>query len=323
MSKLHYQFHIIEAIRKFFNENDFLDVLTPPLVCNPGMEVHIHPLKVQSINPANKDDHKLFLHTSPEFAMKKILADCQDLNNIFTINYSFRDEPVSSIHRKQFIMCEWYRKNEFYTKIMDDCENLIRYCISYLSKKGIKTISSNIIFKRMTVQELFLETINVDILNFLDPKELKKLIIEKFPGVPLPKQDLEWEDYYFLLFLNEVEPKLEKLSYILLYNFPAPLRALSTISNSDKRVCERFEIYMEGIELCNCFNELTDYDEQQERFKKDSTLKKEIYGYELSQPTVILDALKKGIPKTSGIALGVERLLKAITKSNTIFFDEL
>lgn len=283
------------------------------------MEVHIHPFEVFS-KYKNKSINK-YLHTSPEFAMKKILADVNELNNIFTLSYCFRDEPNSPIHRNQFIMCEWYRKNEFYTKIMNDCEKLILFCIEELTKNNIDTIKPDIHFQRTTIQDLFKETLNIDILNFLDTNDLRELIKKDFKDVPLPDTELTWDDYYFLLFLNKIEPILKNYPYILLYNFPHHLKALSTINENDKRVCDRFEIYMNGIELCNSFNELTDFNKQKERFNIDGKLKREIYNYELPSPKEFYKTLEKGLPKSSGIALGVERLLICLTDKDQIFFS--
>jgi len=306
-------------MRNFFLEESFTDVLTPPLVENPGMEVHIHPFKVTSVNSSS--NVKGYLQTSPEFAMKKILTFCHELNLIFTISYSFRDEPISEIHRPSFLMCEWYRKNEFYTQIMDDCESLIKYCHGYLKNKSVPTKELNYKFQRVTVQDLFLETLNLDILNFLDKDDLKKKIKLDHRDVPLPEQDLSWDDYYFLLFLNKVEPTLLEIPYILLYNFPHHLKALSTINNNDSRVCDRFEIYMNGIEICNCFNELTNFEEQKKRFQIDALEKKKLYGYELPEPAEFYTTLKSGLPPSSGVAMGVERLLLALTGEREVFFS--
>src|SRR5688500_2752905 len=114
-----YQFEFIQIIRNYFMEQGFLDVLTPPAVENPGMEVHIHPFQLHSVR--SQTNVPLYLHTSPEFCMKELLADEKEqLDNIFSLSYCFRDEPDSPIHRSQFIMLEWYRKNERYEKIMQD-----------------------------------------------------------------------------------------------------------------------------------------------------------------------------------------------------------
>ncbi len=284
------------------------------------MEVHIHPFSLHST--VKNETLSTYLHTSPEFHMKKLLSE--GLEKIFTISYCFRDEPDSPIHRSQFLMLEWYRANVFYTKIMDDCENLIKFCHTHLKDNGapINLDVPNIKFERYTIQELFLEYLNIDILNFLERDELLKLIQKDFKDIPVPSnnENLSWDDCYFLLFLNKIENQLINRPYMLLYEYPHHLNALSTIKESDRRVCERFEIYLNGIEICNCFNELINIEEQRKRFEKQALEKQELYNYALPTPHILYQALEKGIPKSSGIALGIERLLKALVKIENPFF---
>lgn len=310
-----YQFQFIQAMRNFFVKEGFIDVLTPPIVQNPGMETHIHPFEVYSKNKQQLQN--LYLHTSPEFMMKELLAK-EEFDKIFTITYCFRDEPISSIHRPQFLMCEWYRKNERYEMIMSDVKRLILSLQESLNT-AIKIKSED--FKRKTVQELFIETIDLDILEYLETQKLKKKIETDYKDVPLPDCECSWDDYFFLLFLNKVEPQLSNYKALFLYEYPAPLSALSTIKESDSRVCERFELYIEGIEICNCFNELTDFSEQAKRFAQQSQDKQAEYQYELPSPARFLNTIKNGYPKSSGIALGVERLYKCLTNKDQIFFD--
>ncbi len=321
-NKLLAQFKLLAAIRSFFQQHDFLDVMTPPVVTNPGMETHIHPFALYSV--ANQKLQGSYLHTSPEFHMKELLS--LGFDKIFTLGYCFRDEPQSSIHRSQFIMLEWYRSQTFYTKIMDDVEQLINYAIEQLSAEGILINSSlkDINFPRTTVQELFLEFTRVDILNFLERDELYDLIAQDFPHITLPAKNHDqysWDDLYFLLFLNEIEPQLKHYPYLLIYNFPHHLSALSTINKQDARVCDRFEVYLQGIELCNCFNELEDLAQQQARFQQQAQEKLDLYGYQLPPPQILYTALARGINQSSGIALGVERLLKALTNIENTFWD--
>ena len=157
----------------------------------------------------------------------------------------------------------------------------------------------------------------------MDKKDLKELIEKNFKDVPLPSKGeiLSWDDYYFLLFLNKIEPHLTHYPFLLLYEFPNHLSALSTLKKEDPRVCERFEIYSKGIELCNCFNELTDLSIQKERFRMQAIDKKSIYHYELPEPTVLYNALQRGLPISSGIALGVERFLKVLTGVENPFWE--
>ncbi len=320
-NKLKAQFDLLWAIRAFFTKNNFLDVLTPPMVKNPGMETHIHPFQVAHAKTTSLAPW--YLQTSPEFHMKELLSI--GFEDLFTISYSFRDEPNASNHRPQFLMLEWYRKGAHYTQIMKDCEDLFSFCLNELELKNnsIDPSLKNCKFERATIQELFLDMLNVDILNFLDKKDLKELIEKNFKDVPLPTQgeDLSWDDYYFLLFLNKIEPHLAHYPFLLLYEFPNHLSALSTLKSDDPRVCERFEIYCKGVELCNCFNELTDLKIQKERFALQSLEKKNLYHYELPEPTVLYQAMERGLPNSAGIALGVERFLKVLTGVENPFWE--
>ena len=311
-----YQFELIQIIRNYFGEQGFLDVLTPPAVENPGMEVHIHPFQLHSVH--KKELKPLYLHTSPEFCMKELLSE--GFEKIFSLSYCFRDEPTSPIHRPQFLMLEWYRKNERYEQIMKDMEGLISFVLEQGKKKNFPMRFANVSMVKKTMQELFQEELKIDILNFLDVPSIKKLL-KQFPEVPVPEMELEWDDYFFLLYLNCIEPKLSKYPVLMITEFPAPLSALSTLKTSDPRVCERFEVYINGIELCNCFNELTDPVEQKKRFAAQNELKKKLYGYELPEPKAFYRTMDKGFPPSAGIALGVERLLHSLFEIENPFYS--
>jgi elongation factor P--(R)-beta-lysine ligase len=314
--RLRYQFELIQLIRNFFGQQGFLDVMTPPAVENPGMEVHIHPFQVHSVVK-----NKLipsYLHTSPEFALKDLLSRPEEnLDKLFSISYCFRDEPDSPIHRSQFLMLEWYRKHVRYESIMEDTESLINFCLN--SKLPIKKELMGQTIVKKTMQQLFQEILNVDILQYLDVPSLKNLL-KQFPDVPLPTAECEWDDYFFLLYLNKIEPEISRIPMLMVYEFPAPLSALSTLKSSDPRVCERFEVYIYGIELCNCFNELTDVKEQKKRFLAQNELKQKIYHYQLPEPKKFYAAMERGLPPSAGIALGVERLFLALCDIDNPFY---
>lgn len=311
-----YLFELIQIIRNYFGEQGFLDVITPPAVENPGMEVHIHPFQLHSVQ--KNALRPLYLHTSPEFCMKELLTD--GFEKIFTMSYCFRDEPESPIHRPQFLMLEWYRKNERYESIMKDVEGLIDYTLQKASHFPLrKEIAGKKLVKK-TMQELFQEELGIDILNYLDVPSIKELL-KNFPDVPVPQAELEWDDYFFLLYLNKIEPVITKYPLLMITEFPAPLSALSTLKAEDPRVCERFEVYINGIELCNCFNELTDAVEQRKRFKFQNELKKKLYRYELPEPRSFYRTMDKGLPPSAGIALGVERLLHSLFEIENPFYS--
>jgi len=250
-------FSLIQNLREFFLKKNFLDVLTPPLVQNPGMEVHISPFKVESIK-AKHSSPPYYLHTSPEFHMKELLS--LGMGNIFTINYCFRDEPESHGHRPQFLMLEWYREQSHYKEIMTDCSELLQFLQPH----------ENIQIVQKTIEEIFFDILNIKIFEFLEKEKLIELIKKKFPEVPMPQdtEPLLWEDFFFLLFLNKIEPQLKNYPFLILDEFPSQLAALSTIKKFDPRVCERFELYINGVEIGNCFNELIDKKEQKKRFEE-------------------------------------------------------
>jgi lysyl-tRNA synthetase class 2 len=204
---------------------------------------------------------------------------------------------------------------------MQDVEELIQYCLEHGGKKRLKPRNrlTGLRLQKLTMQEIFLRELNVDILQYPDVTSIKQLL-QQFPDVPVPSLELAWDDYFFLLFLNKIEPKLKDYPLLLIYEFPASLSALSTLKPSDPRVCERFEVYINGVELCNCFNELTDLIEQRRRFEAQAKEKKSLYGYELPEPRQFYQALDKGLPPSSGIALGVERLLHSLFEVENPFF---
>ncbi|MBA2403906.1 MAG: hypothetical protein H0V66_03975, partial [Bdellovibrionales bacterium] len=200
---------------------------------------------------------------------------------------------------------------------MSDTEELISFCLnSHLPVK--KELKSQKMVKK-TMQELFQQYLQIDILDYLDVASIKQLL-QNYPDVPVPAVECEWDDYFFLLYLNKIEPEIAKIPMLMIYEFPAPLKALSTLKGSDPRVCERFEVYINGVELCNCFNELTDLIEQKKRFEEQNLLKKKIYKYHLPEPTHFYSALENGLPASAGIALGVERLLYSICEIENPFF---
>lgn len=316
-----YQILILKLIREFFTENNFDEVMTPPIVQNPGSEVHIHPFEVMS-----KINHKklnLYLHTSPEFQMKKILA--HGFKNIYNIAYSFRDEPQSDIHRHQFIMLEWYRSGKFYDHLMQDCFELITKITKSFALKKIlnpQLVNTKMPFVKKTIDEIFMEILNIKISDYLDSAKIKALITHQFPDLPCANQDeFTWEDCFFLIFLNKIEPELKKYPFIILYEYPAPLAALATLKDENPKVCNRFELYLHGIEIANCFHELTDLSLQKKRFSHQAKLKEELYHYQLPVAENFYKTLEKGLPYSSGIALGVERLIYCLSDAKQAFWD--
>ena len=302
------KFKFISLTREFFTQKGFVDVLIPPLVSCPVIEPFVQPLKVVGENIPDKT----YLQTSPEFWMKDLLS--RGLENIFTISYCFRDEPESPLHRPQFIMLEWYRLHHDTNKIIADLAELTTFLLSSFGK------SRPVNMVEKTVQDLFHQHLQMDILEFPKASQLREYIRKNHSDIPLPTSDLSWDDYYHLIFLNKIEPFLSEDRFLILKEYPAQLRALSRLKKEDPRVCERFEFFVDGVEIANCYGELTDPEEQEQCFHSFNQMRKENNKEIMPRPSVLLTALERGLPDCCGAALGVERLMKVLLGESRPFF---
>lgn len=303
----------LQSLRHFFEERQVVEVLTPPAVSNPGIEPHLHPFQLKSA--VEKKDRPLYLHTSPEFWMKWIMAHAPELKNIYTLSYCFRDEPSSEWHRPQFLMLEWYRSGASIHQIIQDCQQLLA-CL-----QNALNINQSYPHKVLSVKDAFQIFLNANLDELLVTEKLKQYIQEHHSELAGVSELELWEDLFFLLFLNKIEPELKQYPSLFLTHFPAQLAALSRLDPDDPRYCLRFEWYLQGTEVANCFYELTDLAEQKQRAKSDLKKKQELYQIELPEPTTLYQALEKGLPKSSGIALGFERLIKIIQPGYDFQFD--
>ncbi len=305
-----------KGIRDFFSGRGFLETRTPLLVPCPGMETHIRPFRVEaSARGSHFTGFDVFLPTSPEFAMKRLLAG--GLEKIFQITQSFRDEPRSPQHLPEFTMLEWYQAYAGYEAIQQDTEELIeflatRLCgapeISYQGKK----ISVKTPWPRLKVRDLFREHAGVDLTQAAQPEELAEHCRRLGLGADLTRET--WDDLYFKIWLNTIEPKLPEDQAVFVMRYPPSQAALSVIdSDADgSRWAKRFEAYIGGLELANAFEELTHPGEQRTRFEEDMDLRERLYGQAFPPNPIdeeFLGALTEGMPPSGGIALGVDRLV--------------
>ena len=317
--KLSLRINIIEKMRDFFKKNSFLEVQTPQLVTSPGMEIHLNAFET-TYTPefGNDKSQKLYLATSPEYHMKRLLAN--GWPRIFQICKAFRNGELSEHHSPEFTICEWYEAGASLFSLMNFTENLIsEICESVLNTKSIEFLNSKISlktpFNRITMRQAFIKYAGFDFYNAPDSKSLQSLA--ENAGNAFDKNYSSWEDVFFKVFLEKVEPSLVDLSPVFVYEYPACMSALSKIKANDKMVCERFELYAGGLELANAFFELNDPKEQLKRFEQDKKDRqaegKTIYPIDKN----LISSLST-MPDCSGIALGVDRLCMLLTNSKTI-----
>ncbi len=318
---------VIKTIRGFFDKQDFLEVETPILQLSPGMEPHIFAFKTEYISPFG-DVEEYMLHTSPEFTMKKLLV--AGLPKIYQISKVFRNKERSDTHSPEFTMIEWYRADEGYEALMKDCENLVRDCFKATGKSVAEfngmTCDPFAEFEYLSVNDAFVRATGYDLLDTIDdytshdpnPEKIKHVALSLNDASCVPGEDDRWEDVFFRIYLNKVEPYLGQGRPTILYDYPLCLAALSRPKPSDSRLAERFEMYICGLELANAFGELTDATVQENRFLADMKLKQELYGEQNPIDYDFIDALKHGMPMCSGIALGVDRLAMLCSGAQTI-----
>jgi lysyl-tRNA synthetase class 2 len=307
---------ILAAVRDFFGESGFVEVETPVLQVSPGLEPHLRAFGTILHEPGQSKARPLFLHTSPEFTMKKLLA--AGLPRIWQLAHVFRDGERSATHHPEFSMLEWYRAGAGYEALMADCEALLRRAqqaagAAALSWQG-RAADANQPFERLSVADAFKRHAGIDLLATTpDPArpDAARLAAAAESVAPHPGDD--WETLFFRIFLDRIEPHLGIGAPTILYDYPVSLAALSRQKPGDPRLCERFELYVCGLELANAFGELTDAREQRRRFLADQAKKQALYGETYPIDEDFLAALEHGLPDCAGIALGFDRLVMLLT----------
>lgn len=298
---------IIRAIRDHFHGAGFLETDTPSLVRSPGMEPHIRPVKVEG--------RAAYLPTSPEFAMKRLLAEGFD--RVFQVCRAYRLEPKSQTHNPEFTMLEWYRAGAGYEHIMDDVEGLFdRICrelhggTRFMHPRiGLQNLERP--WLRLSIEECFRRFAGKDLVSMLPPSGADAKAKEDF------------NDAFFRVFLNDIEPALAKLGRpVIVYDYPESQAALANLYTDARglRWAKRFEVYAGGLELGNAFDELVDAREQRHRFEADMALRAQIYGADFPASPMdeeFLAALER-MPPAGGIAMGVDRIVMYFTGAENI-----
>jgi elongation factor P--(R)-beta-lysine ligase len=295
---------ILDATRTYFREQNFVEVETPALQISPGLEPHLQAFRTELRAPGVRAGRARYLHTSPEFAMKKLLA--AGMEKIFQLARAFRNAERSATHHPEFTMLEWYRAGADYTALMDDVERLLAAAAKSFTWNGGQCDTGKGA-ERISVADAFRCETGIDIIA--TATDIGRLASAAAPLGITPHSGDRWDDLFFRIFLERIEPKLGIGRPTILFDYPISMAALSRPKASDPRVCERFEVYVCGLELANAFSELTDADEQRRRFKADMDLKEKLYGERYPIDEDFLRALEHGLPPSAGIALGFDRLV--------------
>ena len=297
-------------VRDWFEGQGIVEVETAALQASPGNEAHLHAFATEVLTTAG-EARRMYLHTSPEFACKKLLASGEPA--LFTLAKVWRNRERGPLHHPEFTMLEWYRAGAAYEVLMDDCAALLCRAAEAAGARALtwRGVSADPFAEpeRLTVAEAFARHAGVDLFGDL-PEQAK------VAGVRLAPDDT-WADVFSRIIVERVEPNLGHGRPTILCEYPVSEAALARPKPSDPRVAERFELYACGVELANCFGELTDPAEQRRRFEIEMAEKQRLYGETYPLDEDFLAALAR-MPAASGGALGFDRLVMLATGAGRI-----
>lgn len=324
---------ILQAIRSFFDNQNFFEVESPILIAHPPAESYLDVFETTLFDRL-RTSHPAYLSTSPETSLKKLMV--AGIGNCYSLTKSFRNmETTSSSHNPEFTILEWYRVGAGYEEIMKDCELLFLHIADVLRQAqllpldlrqgriryGEVIVDLTAPWERMSMSDAFRRYADVSLDDFFDVHAARR--ISEHKGYTI-EEKTTWEELFHQIFLNEIEPHLGKGRPTIVYEFPSAMAALARAKPSDFRYAERFEFYIEGLELGDCYRELTDATEQRRRFDAEMKEIRRLGKTEYAYDEDFLRALETGLPECSGIAVGVDRLVMlfadAPTIQQTLFF---
>ena len=307
---------IRRALRGWFEAQGFTEVDAGALQVSPGNEAHLHAFTTEAVGVSGART-PLYLHTSPEFACKTLLAAGE--TRIFDFARVWRNRERGDLHHPEFTLLEWYRAGEPYQALMDDCAVLLALAaeaagVRALSFRG-RTADPFVEPERLTVAEAFDRFAGIDLLATVGPDGTTDrdalAAAAGAAGIRVSPDDT-WADVFSRVITGEVEPRLGLGRATILCEYPVPEAALARPKPGDPRVAERFELYACGVELANAFGELTDPAEQRRRFEAEMDEKERVYGERYPIDEDFLAALAH-MPEASGSALGFDRLVMLTT----------
>ena len=307
---------IMAAFRAHLDGQDFTEVDPGALQVSPGNETHIHAIAA-TVTGTDLSQRPFWLHTSPEFAMKKLLAS--GWRRIYALGHVWRDREGSPTHSPEFTMLEWYRAGEAYGAVMADCAALAAIACRITGASRLtyrdRTADPFAAPEYLTVAEAFRRHAGIDLLALLENRDGFARAAGQ-AGVAVAADD-DWSDIFSRVIVAKVEPNLGLGHITFLTEYPACEAALARRTPGDPRVSERFEMYACGVELANGFGELTDPIEQRARLMAEMDAKERIYGLRHPLDGQFLQALAF-MPESSGVALGFDRLVMLATAARRI-----
>jgi lysyl-tRNA synthetase class 2 len=312
---------IRDAFRQDFTEGGFLEVECGALQVSPGNEAHLHAFATERIG-TDGTSAPLYLHTSPEFACKKLLAAGE--RKIFFLGPVYRNRERGPLHASEFTMLEWYRADEPYSVVIDDTLRLVRHAAGIAGNTMFRfrgrVCDPHAPAERISVAEAFRRFAGIDLLATLTAEggaDRDALAAESMRAEVKIADDDSWSDMFSRVLTERVEPQLGIGAPTILDEYPRVEAALARAAAHDTRVAERFELYVCGVEIANGFGELTDASEQRQRFQDEMREKERVYGHTYPIDEDFLAALAI-MPQASGVALGFDRLVMLATGAEKI-----
>jgi lysyl-tRNA synthetase class 2 len=311
---------ILAAVRRWFVAQGFLEVEPGILQLSPGNEAHLHAFATELVAPDGAR-LPLYLHTSPEFACKKLLAAGE--TKIFAVAPVFRNRERGPLHHPAFTLLEWYRVGAPYTDLMHDCAALLmtaaRAAQATLLRWRGRAADPFAEPERLSVAEAFARYARVDLQATLTPEGPDRARLAAAAGAVGIRvaADDNWADIFSRILVARVEPALGEGRATILRDYPAGLAALARPKPSEPQFAERFELYACGVELVNAFGELADAGEQRRRLVAEMAEKERLYGERYPLDEDFLAALAQ-MPPASGAALGLDRLVMLATGAENI-----
>ena len=307
---------IVAALRRWFEREGFVEIEAAALQVSPGNETHLHAFATEWIGPDGRRTPR-YLHTSPEFAMKKLLAAGEE--RIVSFARVFRNRELGPLHAPEFTMLEWYRAGVAYDAIMDDCAAVVAEAARTAEAGSLTWRGASAdpfaAPERITCAEAFARHADIELSACLGDRDHFAVAAES-AGVRVADDDT-WSDIFSRVLSDRVERHLGIGRPAILYEYPVSEAALARPKPDDPRFAERFELHACGVELANGFAELTDPVEQRRRFAADMDEKQAIYGERYPIDEDFLAALAQ-MPEASGVALGLDRLVMLATGATHI-----